>query len=67
MWLLFTLLRLKTFVLPMHFLYVSPPPKKIPDIQVNSKGNINRKHDAMKFKMKTKNISTVKEDIYKLL
>lgn len=51
----------------MHFLYVSPPQKKIPDIQVNSKGNINRKHDAMKFKMKTKNISTVKEDIYKLL
>ena len=51
----------------MHFLYVSPPLQKIPHIHINSKGNINRKHDAMNFKMKTKNISMVKEDIYKLL
>ena len=36
-----------------------PPPKKIPHIQINSKWNINRKHDAMNFKMKTNNISMV--------
>ena len=67
MWFLFYSFTFKYFCITYALSVCIPPPKKIPHIQINSKGNINRKHDAMNFKMKTKNISMVKEDIYKLL